>query len=337
MHTNEPPPAQRLFQMITGYWVSQLVGTIAELGVVDALASRPRTAAEVAKETETDPDAMTRVLRAAATVGLVRLVEGDKWTTTPVGDALRAGAAGSMRDMAIAQTSPGHWAPWGRFRQAVREGKRQAPAALGMEIFDHYAKSPREGAAFSGAMNDLARLVAGELVRLVDVKTARRVVDVGGANGTLLAAMVAAHEGVSGVLLDLPHVVDGGRAALDAAGIGARCEVVGGDFFRHVPEGDLYLLKQVLHDWNDEQCTTILRNCAKSLRDGGRVVIAEMVIPDDLRPSPAALMDLNMLVMLPGRERTRAEYEALFASAGLRLDRFHETHSPFQLLEAVRA
>jgi len=121
------------------------------------------------------------------------------------------------------------------------------------------------------------------------------------------------------------------------AGGGRRCEVVGGDFFRHVPEGDLYLLKQVLHDWNDEQCTTILRNCAKSLRAGGRVVIIEMVIPDDLRPSPAALMDLNMLVMLPGRERTRAEYEALFASAGLRLACFHETHSPFQLLEAVRA
>lgn len=333
---DQPPPSQRLFQMITGYWVSQLVGTIAELGVVDALAARPRTAAEVAKETETDAAAMSRVLRAAATVGLVRL-DGDRWTTTELGDQLRAGVAGSMRDMAIAQTSTGHWAPWGRFRQAVREGKRQTPAALGCEIFEHYAKSPREGAAFSGAMNDLARLVAGEVVRLVDGKSARRVVDVGGANGTLLAAMVSAHPDVKGVLVDLPHVVDGARAALDAAGVGERCEVVGGDFFRHVPEGDLFLLKQVLHDWNDEQCTTILRNCASSLRDGGRVVIIEMVIPDDLRPSPAALMDLNMLVMLPGRERTRSEYEVLFASAGLRLERFHETHSPFQVIEAVRA
>ena len=337
MHTtNEPPPAQRLFQMITGYWVSQLVGTIAELGVVDAIEERPRTAAEIAKETETDADAMSRVLRAAASVGLVR-ADGDRWTTTELGNHLRAGAKGSMRDMAIAQTSTGHWSPWGRFRQAVREGKRQTPAALGCEIWDHYAKSPREGAAFSGAMNDLARLVAGEVVRLVAAKDARRVIDVGGANGTLLAAFVAANASVSGVLLDLPHVVDGARAALDASGVGPRCEVVGGDFFRHVPEGDVYLLKQVLHDWNDEQCATILQSCARGLRPGGRVVIVEMVIPDDMRPSPAPLMDLNMLVMLPGRERTRSEYERLLATAGLRLDAFHETHSPFQILEATRA
>jgi hypothetical protein len=139
------------------------------------------------------------------------------------------------------------------------------------------------------------------------------------------------------VVLDLPHVVDGARQALAIAGLSARTDVIAGDFFEFVPAGDLYILKQVLHDWNDEQCVAILAGCARAMHAGGRVLVVEMIVPEDGRPSAAQLVDLNMLVMLPGRERTAAEYAALFEAAGLRLDRRIDTPGPFQILEASAA
>lgn len=328
---------QKMFQMITGYWVSQTVGTIAELGLVDRLTEEADTPEGLASRIGVDPRALARLLRTAGAVGLVARGPDGRWAPTPLGATLHSAAPGSMRDMAIAQTAPGHWLPWGRLTDAVKTGARQTPAALGAEIFEHYGKNPREAAAFSGAMRGLSTMVAREVARVLDTRTSSVVVDVGGATGTLLAAVVGANERLHGLLLDLPHVAEAARAALVEAGVGTRCEVLAGDFFQRVPEADLYLLKQVLHDWNDEQARTLLRNIASSMRPGGRVVIVEMVIPDDGRPTAAQLMDLNMLVMLPGRERTQAEYTALLADAGLRLERLVETHSPFQILEAVPA
>jgi SAM-dependent methyltransferase len=331
-----PPPSQTMFHMITGLWVSQAVGTAAALAVPDHLSAGARSAADVARDTGCDAGAMFRLLRALASVGVLRQ-DGERFALTPLGETLRSNVPGSMRDMAIAQTAPGHWRPWGELREAVRTGQRRTLSALGAEIWDHYARTPAEGAAFSGAMHNLSALVAGEVARLVDTSAAHRAVDVGGAHGTLIAALLRANTALHGVLVDLPQVAAGARAALDATGIGARCEVIGGDFFQGVPDGDLYVLKQVLHDWNDEQAAAILGHCARGLRAGGRILIVEMVIPDDGRPSPAQLMDLNMLVMLPGRERTGHEYAALLSAAGLRMERIIETHSPFQIVEARAA
>jgi O-methyltransferase domain len=165
--------------------------------------------------------------------------------------------------MAIAQSAPGHWLPWARFRDAILSGTRQTPAALGAEIFEYYGTHPEEAAAFSGAMEGLSAMVASEVAENVDTHGVVRVVDVGGANGTLLSALLSANGALSGTLLDLPHVVAGATAALTAAGLAGRCEVVAGDFFESVPEGDLYLLKQILHDWDDAQCRTILASCAR--------------------------------------------------------------------------
>jgi hypothetical protein len=160
---------------------------------------------------------------------------------------------------------------------------------------------------------------------------------VGGAHGTLLAGVLKANPTARGVLTDLPHVIADAPRALAALGIAGRVEAVAGDFFQAVPEGDVYLLKQVLHDWNDEQCVALLRNCARAMRPGGKVVVVEMVVPEDGTPSLAQIMDLNMLVMLPGRERTEAEFSALFRAAGLSAAKVMPTHSPFSLVEAARA
>ena len=328
---------QRMFQMITGYWVSQMVGTIAEIGAIDGLVERADTAEGLAARLGVDASALARLLRAAAGVGLVARDAEDRWAPTPLGQTLRANVPGSMRDMAIMQTSTAHWQTWGRFREAVRSGVRQTKAALGTELFDYYDANPREAAAFSGAMSGMSALVAREVAERIDTRSARVVVDVGGATGTLLQAMLGANDELTGILFELPHVAQGAREALAAAGLAGRCDVVSGDFFQGVPQGDLYMLKHVLHDWSDEQATTILTNVAKAMRPGARVLLVEMVIPEDDRPSVAPLMDLNMLALLPGRERTQAEYESLLASAGLRLRRVVETRSPFHVLEAGHA
>jgi hypothetical protein len=333
----ETSPFELMFQTITGMWASQAVGTLAELGVADRLIEGPRRADELAPAMGCDAGALNRLLRACASLGVLEERDGAGFALTPLGETLRSNTLGSMRDLAVAMTAPGHWLPWGRLREAVRTGQRQARAALGREVFEHYAANPREAASFTGAMDNLSALVAGEVARLVDTTRFRRAVDVGGANGTLIAALLQSNAGLRGVVVDLPHVAEGARAAVAAAGVGGRCEVVAGDFFQGVPSGDLYLLKQILHDWDDGQCQVILGHCARGMSPHGRLVAVEMVIPDDHRPSPAYLLDLDMLVLVPGRERTRREYAALLAGAGLRLDRIVDTITPFQIIEASRA
>jgi hypothetical protein len=283
-----------------------------------------------------NPDATFRILRAATGLGLLKETRPGTFRLTPLGDVLRSNTPGSLRNFSIAETDHGHWMAWGLLTDAVRTGERVAPKALGKELFEWYEEHPQEAAVFGDAMTNLAALVAGEVASLCDFSKAKKIVDVGGSHGTLLAAVLKKHLGASGIVVDLPNVADRARHALDANGLGGRVEVIGGDFFDDVPEGDVYLLKQILHDWSDDQCRTILANCARRLAGGGRVYIVEMVIPDDNSPSFASLMDLNMMVMLPGRERALKEYKMLLDASGLKFERVHPTHSPFQIIEASK-
>jgi hypothetical protein len=249
---------------------------------------------------------------------------------------LRSDVAGSMRSVAISQTAPGHWLPWGRLRDVIRTGRRQTPAALGAEIFEYYAANAQEGTAFAGDSNGLPSLVMTEIARVLDLGGRSLAVDVGGAHGSLVVALLRANPPLRGLIVDLPHVVEGAQRAVEAAGLAGRCRVVAGDFFAGVPAGgDVYLLKQILHDWNDEQARIILGHCARAMRPGGRLFLIEMLVPDDRRPTPVQLMDLNMLVMLPGRERTVGEYRALLERTGLELLRVIETRTPLYVLEAA--
>ena len=334
--SNDPPPAQLMFGMITGFWVSQIIGVAARLNIAEHLRDGAKSAEELARLAGAEPSALYRVLRAAASIGVFQLGADDRFSLTPLGETLRSGIPGSMREMAIMQTSKGHWLPWGKLEDAVRTGQAQAVATLGCELFEHYATSPEEAAAFSGAMGNLSALVASEVAAHVDTSGLTRAVDIGGAEGTLIAALLVKNPSLAGIVFDLPHVTATAEAKLAAQGLLGRCTVVAGDFFKSVPSADLYVLKQILHDWNDEQAATILRNCAKSMTPRGRVAIVEMVIPDDRSATPAQLMDVNMLAILPGRERTQAEYTALLSDAGLRFERLVPTHSPFQILEATR-
>ena len=195
--------------------------------------------------------------------------------------------------------------------------------------------SSLEAAAFSGAMGNLSALAAQEVGKHLKLPNKATVVDVGGAHGTLLSGVLKAHPTARGVLTDLPHVIATAPQALAALGLSDRVEAVAADFFKTVPSGDVYLLKQILHDWSDEQSVAILKNCVAAMNPGGRVEV-EMVVPQDGSPSMAQMMDLNMVVLLPGRERTEAEFAAVFEAAGLFKPVLTATHSPFLLVEATK-
>src|SRR5215210_1549435 len=327
---HDVPPPVAMMGLITGYWVSQAVGVVAQLGVADQLGEGPRSSDELAQAVGADPQALYRVLRLLASIGVFTEESPGSFGLTPLGETLRSDAPGSVRNFAITETAPGHWLPWGRLDESVRTGQPMTYKTLGMGLFDWYAQSPEEAGYFNAAMGNLSALAAGELVRVYDFSSVRTVADIGGAHGVLLAAVLRANPAARGILFDLPHVIE-------VQGLSERCELVSGDFFEAVPEGaDLHLLKQVIHDWDDDQATRLLQSCHRALVPDGKVLLVEMVIPPDNRPSPAQAMDLNMLVVAGGRERTEQEYRQLFQAAGFRLERIIPTHSPFNVIEATR-
>ncbi len=321
-------PSQSVLQLMMGAWASQAAGTIARLRICDHVAPGGTSAGAVAERIGASPDAVHRLLRAAAMVGIVREVLPRTYELTPVGELLRSDHPRSMRALLDAETAPGHWLPWGRLDTCVRTGQSQAATVLGTDVWHYYAQHADEGRAFTEGMTGLSMAALGAIADAWQPPAARTVVDVGGAHGAVLAFVLDKLPDARGILYDLPHVID-------SAAPRARTELVAGDFFASVPTGaDLYLMKHILHDWDDARCLTVLRNVRAAMSRDARVVIVEMLIPDDGSPSPAILLDLNMLVMLPGRERTGRELTDLLAQADLRVDRIVGTHSPFSLIEA---
>ena len=337
MKTNETSARDQMYKNITAYWVTQLMGAAARFGVADQLESGALPVGELAARVGAHPHALYRALRACAAVGVFTEQPGQAFANNALSQTLRSNVPGSLRDLAIAQSAPGHWRPWELLTKAIKAGHSATNEALGRDLWDWYRDHPKESAAFTGAMNNLAAQVAAEVTRAIDFSHVGRVVDVGDANGTLVSAVLRAFPDTRGVLFDLAHVVEQVKKTLAAVGLAERCEAVAGDFFESVPRGDVMLLKQILHDWNDEQCTVLLRNCAESLSRGGRVLVVEMVISEDGRPCGAHLTDVNMLVLLPGKERTATEYGQLFAAAGLKLERVHPTQTSFSIIEAIKA
>jgi hypothetical protein len=243
-----------------------------------------------------------------------------------------------MRNIAIAETDEAHWLAWGRFTDAVCTGRKMTTTALGMEVWDFYGQRPQDAENFSRAMTDLSGLAIGPVLATYDFSWARSVVDVGGAQGAMLGAVLGKVPQASGILMDLPHVTGGSRAAVEKAGLASRVEVVSGDFFKAVPAGaDLYLLKHVLHDFNDERSVAILKSVRAAMKPSSKLLVIEFALPSGAEPSPAQFVDLNMLVMLDGRERTPEQYAALLDRAGLRVSRFLPTPSPIGIVEATLA
>ena len=329
--------ADRMMQMITGYWVTQVVHAAATFSIADHLAKAPATAEDIAEAEGTDPSATFRLLRTCASLGMVKYDGRSRFAGTSLLDTLRKNNPQSLRAIAVSWPLPGHWLPWGRFAEAVKTGKSQAVPALGAGLFEYFATNAAEAAAFTESMTSLTSTVAKETARLINVSGLDTVADIGGAGGAMLHNLLQLHPDLYGIVFDRPQVVASARAEAVRLGLQERVTAVGGDFFESVPEADLYLLKHILHDWDDEACICILRNCRRALRPGGRIAVIELLIGEIGEPGIAPLFDATMMVMCSGRERGLVEFQRLFEAAGLAAPKVTKTNTPMVILEAGAA
>jgi hypothetical protein len=327
-----------LLSLIDGFRVTQTIHAAVELGIPDLLGDGERTADDLADATQADPATLYRLLRALASLGILREAEDRRFSLAELGAPLRADAPGSLRGWVRLQGRDYIWRSWGNLTNAVRAGENSFRALHGTDIWEWRADHPEESAIFDDAMRSTTLAANSAILAAYDFGRFGTVVDVAGGNGALLAALLRAHPGMRGILFDQEHVVSGAGPILQAAGVLDRCEVVGGSFFSSVPEGgDAYVLKWIIHDWEDSESIAILRTCRDAM--GPEAVV--LLIERDLGPpneNPAAkLADLNMFVMPGGRERTEEEYGQLFAQAGLRHVSTALAASGHALMEAVPA
>ena len=332
----EQNPSVELTRLVNGYQVSQAIHVVATLGIADLLRDGPRTSDDLAAAAGVHPRALYRVLRALAAVGVFREGEGRSFSLTPMGEGLRSDATDPVGPWAAFIGRPYYWQAWAHLLHSVRTGENAFRHVHGADVWEYRARHPEEGAIFDHAMTGLSRGVAGAVVSAYDFSRFGRVVDVGGGQGALLVAILAAHPGMRGVLFDQPHVVTRAGEVLRAAGVGDRCEVVGGSFFEVVPGGgDAYLLKAILHDWDDAASTAILEACRRAMRTEAKLLVLERVIAPPNESPDAKFGDLNMLVSPGGQERTGDEFAALFAATGFRLAAVVPTGTRFSVIEGV--
>ncbi len=336
---NGADPRAQVMDLITAAWSTQVIGVAVKLRLFEKLAEGPRAAAALAGETGSHPGALHRLMRALAALGLVSQDGEDLFVITPTGRLLVEGEPGSVRGTAL------HWGDrlWGalsQLDQSVKTGK--AWRISGASGFEHMADDPQQMAMFHQSMADLTAPVAGAVLKAYDFSPFSQIMDVGGSTGALLAAMLKAHPRLHGRVFDLPGLAPMAEAHLQAQGVGDRAAFVGGSFFEAVPPGaELIMMKMIIHDWLDEEASAILVNSRKALAPGGIVLVMDRVMPELVTASPVdyagARADITMLTAAGGKERTRAEFEALFTGAGLKLQRIVPTTSEFAILEASAA
>jgi hypothetical protein len=306
-------PAREVLELLVGPFRAYAIYAAAKLGIADRLADGPRTSAELAEEVGADADSLGRLLRLLAGLGIVTAHNG-RFGLTPRGELLSS-AQGSMRDLAICYGEQ-FYRPLAQLPHSVRTGEPSFPRVFGQPWLEYYVDHPEAARVFDSAMAAGSAFFT-ELPRVYDFTRARTVVDVGGGNGALLAAVLGTQPHLTGIVLDVPHVVEATRDWLRQYGLADRCEVIGGDFFASIPEGgDVYLLSRILHDWEDEPCLALLSSCRKAMTPGNELLIIERVIPADGKPSLALEWDIHMLANTGGRERTAAEYHDLLQRSG---------------------
>ena len=329
--------ATTLRRMVEGYQVSQAIHVAATLGIADLLADAPLTSDELAAATRTHPPTLYRLLRALAGAAILHEHDGRRFELAPLGRALRSDAPDSIAGWAAFVGRPYYWEAWAGLLHSVQTGENAFQHVHGTDVWTYRSTHPEESAVFNRAMTSLSRRATAALLATCDFGRFKTVVDVGGGNGALIAAILAAHPQVQGVLFDQPHVVSAAAPLLARAGVADRCRTVGGSFFDSVPEGgDAYVLRAVIHDWDDEHCVRIIRRVGNALKESGRLLLVERVIapPDEGRD--AKFSDLNMLVGPGGRELTQEEFTTLLEASGLRLERVLDAGS-FCIVEAAAA
>jgi hypothetical protein len=326
--------------MLAMYFISQMLFSVAKLGVTDALAEKPLAPDVIAKRVGAHAPFLRRVLRALASVGVFAEDARGRFRLTPLGQTLRSDRPGSLRDFALMLPADYNWQAWGALSHALETGGSAFEHVHGMPNFDYLKQHPEKDRAFAASMASISGTENAAIACAYAFGRFQKLVDVGGAHGHLLAAILRRHKKLRGVLYDQPQVVAGAAASgfIAAPDVRERVDVAGGSFFESVPSGaDGYLLKYILHDWDDEKSMRILGHCRDAMTADGRVLVVDHVIRQGNSADWAKLLDIMMMVGPGGQERTREEFRALFARVGLRLARVIPTKSPLSILEAVRA
>ena len=322
-----------------GYWVARLVHVAAKLRLADLLKKGPRTVEDLATVAGVRPAMLYRILRALASVGVFAETKDRRFKLTPLAATLQTGVPASMHAWALMINENWGWDSWKELLHGVKTGEVPFLKAHGIPIFEYFEKHPEDLQVFGESMTSISRTENPAVAAAYKFSGIRTLVDVGGGHGSLLSTILKANPKLKGVLYDQPSVI--ARAEKDqhvtAKGIAERCRLESGSFFETVPKGgDAYIMKYILHDWNDEACVKILANCRAAMNEKGKVLVVDNVIAPGNDPGWGKLLDIQMLI-IGGRERTKKEFAAMFAEAGLKLTRVVPTKGPLSIVEGVRA
>jgi O-methyltransferase domain len=328
----------RAYQLVSGFRATQMVSAVVELRIPDLVASGPRSSDDLAASTGVHSEPLRRILRCLVAEGVFTEGEDGCFGATPVSECLRD-VPGSQRGAALMLPTESYVA-FGDLMHTLQTGKPAFEHIFGMSRWEQLAQDPERAARFNTAMQSRTEDIRAGVASAYDFSTVGSIIDVGGGRGTLIAGLLKAHAHLRGTVFDLDAGLAETDAYLQGQGVRDRCEIVSGSFFESVPSGpDAYLLKNIIHDWNDEKATAILANCRKSMGPQARLILVEHVLPDRAVDSADSrrifVDDIQMLVMLGGQERTEAEYANLMAAAGLRLTRVLPTDSVYQLIEGL--
>jgi len=339
------PPAAAVMQMVMGAWVSQTISSVTRLNIPDLLHGHgPLTAAQLTRDhgVPAHTGHLERALRACAAVGLFTEDAAGRFGPTELSEVLTLGSSVSVKKFAE-MYGASWWRVWGGLGDAIRTGEPQAKAALGMEYWDYCQANPKEMEDFGEAMKSNSRRSLQGILDLCDLEGVGTAADIGGGFGHVMIALLRKYPGMRGIVMELPDLASMGRKRADNedADVADRIEFVGGDMFEAVPAAEVYILKHICHDWDDEHCVQVLGNCRKSLDGEGRVMCVDTVLPEmgDTSRTPAKFLDLNMMVFHPGKERTRTQWKALYDAAGLRISSVRSIDDNFGLsiIEGVKS
>ena len=330
------PPHIQLIQMGRAHIASRAVYAAAKLGLADELSLGPKSAAQLARAMQVDAPSLHRLMRTLASLGVLTEQPEQRFALTDLGHALKADAPGSARSSLILVGSPWQQSGWDNLVYSVQTGRPGFDKAHGMAFFDYLAQHPEDASLFSESMVGIHNQEPPAVAAAYDFSVFKTIVDVGGATGNMLAAVLTQHAGPHGILFDRPHVVKDATRLLEAKGISDRVTIEPGDFFTNVPDGaDAYILSHIIHDWDEDRCLTILSHVRKAMNPAGRLLIVELVLPPGDTAHPGKMLDMVMLVLLGGRERTESEYASLLSKAGFRLTQVVPTGSAASIVEAA--
>jgi hypothetical protein len=327
---------QQLDQLITGYWTSQAIYAAARFGIADLLKNGPLTADDLAAATSTNRDALYRLLRALASIGIFAESEGRRFSLTPLAEPLRSDVPESKRALAL-MSGDEQFRAWSEIVYSIETGKRAFDKVFGEPIFDYLGQHPEKARVFDAAMVGIHGRESAAVLDAYDFSGVNLLADIGGGNGSQITIVLQKHSGMKGILFDLPHVIERAQERMAPSGVLDRCQLVGGSFFESVPKGaDAYVLRHIIHDWEEEKALKILRNCHEAMTPKSRLLVIESVIPPGNEPFGGKFLDLVMLLIPGGKERTADEYRELFEQAGFKLTRIIPTGTEVSILEAEK-